>query len=332
MRIKNLLLLIIALAMTTAIKAKEVKITSPNGKIAVSLTDRNGSLSYTATLNGKDIFSQEAIQMILSGKTLGQDTKIKGITTKRISEELRPAVPIKQAAIHNDYTEAVISLKGNYKMAFRVFDNAVAYRFILNERDSVYVIDENICIKPVAEMNVHYQGTGGWGTASESPYTNCRLTDWKADQNMAVLPVGLSSTKGDLQLLISESDLRDYPGLYLCGNGDKGCITGRLVPYYKEWEVAGDRGTHVKELAKYAAHTSGRRSFPWRYIVITDSRGLVEQTLTAQLAGVCELEDVSWIKPGQVSWDWWYHPRNSEVLYYQAFRSFFFYCRTLSYL
>ena len=132
MRIKNLLLLIIALAMTTAIKAKEVKITSPNGKIAVSLTDRNGSLSYTATLNGKDIFSQEAIQMILSGKTLGQDTKIKGITTKRISEELRPAVPIKQAAIHNDYTEAVISLKGNYKMAFRVFDNAGADLFILN--------------------------------------------------------------------------------------------------------------------------------------------------------------------------------------------------------
>ena len=307
MRIRNLPLLIIALAMTTIIKAKEVKITSPNGEIAISLTDRNGRLSYTASLEGKDIFSQDAIEMKLSDKTLGQDTRIKGFTTKRISEELRPAVPIKQAAIRNDYTEATITLKGNYKMVFRVFDNAVAYRFILNERDSVFVIDENICIRPAVEMNVHYQGTGGWGTASESPYTNCRLTDWKADQNMAVLPVGLSSTKGDLQLLISESDLRDYPGLYLRGNGDKGCITGQLVPYYKEWEVAGDRGTHVKELAKYAARTSGRRSFPWRYIAITDSRGLIEQTLTAQLAGACELKDVSWIKPGQVSWDWWNH-------------------------
>ncbi len=220
---------------------------------------------------------------------------------------LKPAVPIKQSSIHNDYTETTLSMKGNYKIAFRIFNNAVAYRFILNEKDSIYVIDENICIQPATEMEVHYQGTGGWGTASESPYTNCKLKEWKTEQNMAVLPVGLSSRDNDLQLLISESDLRDYPGLYLRGNGEKDCITGNLVPYYEKWEIAGDRGTHIKELAKWAAHTSGKRSFPWRYIVITDSKGLIEQTLTAQLAGPCELDDTGWIKPGQVSWDWWNH-------------------------
>lgn len=302
-----LVFITVAAAAASGAMAKEVKVASPNGAIAVTITDADGALSYTALKDGKPVFTQTALQLALTDKTLGKQAKINGVKTQRVSNVLRPVVPLKQSEIHNDYTEATLSMKGDYKVAFRVFNNAVAYRYILSRPDSVYVVDETFNLSPAEPMEVHYQGTQGWGSASESAYTNCMLREWNHDRDMATLPVALSSITDDLHLLISESDLRDYPGLYLRGNGDKDCLSGNLVPYYKNWELFYDRGTKINELAKYAAHTSGNRTFPWRYIVIADSKGLVEQTLTAQLSSPCELSETEWIQPGLVAWDWWNH-------------------------
>jgi len=287
--------------------AKDVKVVSPDGKIVVALTDNGGSLDYTAALDGEKLFTQTALQVQLEGKTLGEKVKIGSVKTANVSEQIKPVVPIRQAVIDNVYTQAVLSLNGNCKVEFRVFNNAVAYRFILNEKDSVNVVGETFNLKPVEEMTVHYQPTGSWGTSSENPYVNCMLKEWKHDQDMSVLPMALSSTKRDLHLLISESDLRDYSGLYIRGNGEKDCLSGHLVPFYQDWELAWDRGTKINQLAPYAARTIGKRSLPWRYVVIADSKGILEQTITAQLGGKCEIEDTSWIQPGQVAWDWWNH-------------------------
>ncbi len=302
---KKTLLLTLALASTALVQAKDVKVASPNGKIEAVITDNGGSLSYSALLDGKTIFTQTGLQMTLANKVLGKDAKISGVKTQKVNNTIKPVVPLKQSTIKNAYTEATLTMKGYYKVEFRVFDNAVAYRYVLNEKDSIYVKDETFNLKPAESMGVHFQGTGGWGSGSESPYVNCMLKEWQNDHDMATLPIGLSSVEGDLQLLVSETDLRDYPGMYLRGNGDKDCITGHLVPHYKKWELFFDRGTQIKELDDWAAHTAGKRSFPWRFITITDSKGMVEQTIPAQLAAKCEIDDTSWIKPGLVAWDWW---------------------------
>ncbi len=308
---KRTLLLTLALASTMLTQAKDVKVTSPNGKIKAVITDNGGSLSYSTWLDGKEIFTQSGLQIKLTTKTLGKNAKIASVKTKKVSNIIRPAVPLKESTIKNNYTEATLAMKGNYKVEFRIFDNAVAYRYILNEKDSVYVVDETFNLKPSQPMDVHYQGTESWGSSSENPYTNCKLSEWNYDKEMATLPVGLSSTEGDLQLLISETDLRDYPGLYLHGNGNKDCLSGNIVPNYKVWEYDGDRSTEIKELANWGAYTAGKRSFPWRFVTITDSKGMVEQTITAQLSAPCEIDDTSWIKPGLVSWDWW----NQKAIY-----------------
>ena len=308
---KKSLLLTLALASTMLTQAKDVKVTSPNGKIKAVITDNGGALSYSTWLDGKEIFTQTGLQIKLTTKTLGKNAKIAGVKTRKVSNVIKPVVPLKDSSIKNDYTEATLTMKGNFKVEFRVFDNAIAYRYILNEKDSVYVVDETFNLKPSQPMDVHYQGTEGWGSSSENPYTNCKLSEWAHDKEMATLPVGLSSAEGDLQLLISETDLRDYPGLYLHGNGNKDCLSGNIVPYYKKWIYDGDRSTEIKELADWGAHTTGKRSFPWRFVTVTDSKGMVEQTITAQLSAPCELDDTSWIKPGLVSWDWW----NQKAIY-----------------
>ena len=301
------LLFFVALATCMTLQAKVVKVASPNGRITVSISDSGGALSYSAALGSKKLFTQHTLQVKLATKTLGEKAKIAGVKTQKVNNIIKPVVPIKQSTINDRYTDALLTMRGNYKVEFRVFDNAVAYRFIIAEKDSVNIVDETFDLQPSEEMAVHYQPASKWGTDSESPYIHCMLKEWKNDQDMSVLPLVLSSTKDDLHLLISESDLRDYSALFLRGNGTKDCLSGHLVPYYKEWELFFDRGTHVKELAPYAARTVGKRSLPWRYVVISDSKGILEQTLTYQLGGKNEIEDTSWIKPGQVSWDWWNH-------------------------
>lgn len=301
------LLFFVALATCMTLQAKVVKVASPNGRITVSISDSGGALSYSAALGSKTLFTQHTLQVKLATKTLGEKAKIAGVKTQKVNSLIKPVVPIKQSTINDRYTDALLTMRGNYKVEFRVFDNAVAYRFIIAEKDSVNIVDETFDLQPSEEMAVHYQPASDWGNDSESPYIHCMLKEWKNDQDMSVLPLVLSSTKDDLHLLISESDLRDYSALFLRGNGTKDCLSGHLVPYYKEWELFFDRGTHVKELAPYAARTVGKRSLPWRYVVISDSKGILEQTLTYQLGGKNEIEDTSWIKPGQVSWDWWNH-------------------------
>ena len=301
------LLFFVALATCMTLQAKVVKVASPNGRITVSISDSGGALSYSAALGSKKLFTQHTLQVKLATKTLGEKAKIAGVKTQKVNNIIKPVVPIKQSTINDRYTDALLTMRGNYKVEFRVFDNAVAYRFIIAEKDSVNIVDETFDLQPSEEMAVHYQPASDWGTDSESPYIHCMLKEWKNDQDMSVLPLVLSSTKDDLHLLISESDLRDYSALFLRGNGTKDCLSGHIVPYYKEWELFFDRGTHIKELAPYAARTVGKRSLPWRYVVISDSKGILEQTLTYQLGGKNEIEDTSWIKPGQVSWDWWNH-------------------------
>ena len=301
------LLFFVTLATCMTLQAKVVKVASPNGRITVSISDSGGALSYSAALGSKTLFTQHTLQVKLATKVLGEKAKIAGVKTQKVNNIIKPVVPIKQSTINDRYTDALLTMRGNYKVEFRVFDNAVAYRFIIAEKDSVNIVDETFDLQPSEEMAVHYQPASDWGTDSESPYIHCMLKEWKNDQDMSVLPLVLSSTKDDLHLLISESDLRDYSALFLRGNGTKDCLSGHLVPYYKEWELFFDRGTHVKELAPYAARTVGKRSLPWRYVVISDSKGILEQTLTYQLGGKNEIEDTSWIKPGQVSWDWWNH-------------------------
>ena len=191
---------LVAICSSLYANAKDVKVTSPNGKISVLITDAGDRLCYSASLDGEKLFTQTSLMVKLQNKSIGAKTRIKSVKISSVNEELRPTVPLKQANIPNNYTKATLSMRERYSIEFRVFNNAVAYRFILNERDSINIVDETFNLKPADEMAVHFQPTGGWGTGSESPYISCMLNEWKYEHDMSVLPMALSSTKRDLHL------------------------------------------------------------------------------------------------------------------------------------
>ncbi len=56
----------------------------------------------------------------------------------------------------------------------------------------------------------------------------------------------------------------------------------------------------------YIDSTNGTRSFPWRVIAISEQdKDLLNNDIVQKLASAPRLPDYSWVKPGQVAWDWW---------------------------
>lgn len=87
---------------------------------------------------------------------------------------------------------------------------------------------------------------------------------------MSTLPV-LMEAEGSYKILISESDLSDYPCMFLKGTGGNSIVsTFPKVPL--EFRDEGDRSMKILKEADYIAKTPGKRSFPWRYFVISNCR------------------------------------------------------------
>lgn len=276
--------------------------TSPNGKISVALLSGADTLGWTVSVDGKLVYTERNVSMTVGKRTLGVPGKPKSVSVRRVAGTLRPTVPMKQSVIDNNFTEAALNF-GGYSVQIRVMDNAVAYRFVTRMKGSVEVGGESFAIVPAAAITAHIQPSPAtFNTSFEEPYRHQPLAEWAQAGTIATIPA-LLSAESDRQLLIGESDVDDYPKLFLRSNGNG--VTPTFPKSPLAWQPKGDRSETITQEAAYIAKTDGTRTFPWRYVVVTDSKGILEQTITAQLARPCKLSDTSWIEPGQVSWEWW---------------------------
>ncbi len=121
---------------------------------------------------------------------------------------------------------------------------------------------------------------------------------------MASLPI-LWKWEGGPFLHYTETDLHDYPEMYLQTNGEGGyeAIFPKVPSTY--FNVY-DRLEMVGFTKPYIAKTDGSRTFPWRVFTIADSEdALMNSHLPYLLSAETELTETDWIKPGKVAWDWW---------------------------
>jgi alpha-glucosidase len=197
-----------------------------------------------------------------------------------------------------------LDFDSDYSVEFRVYDDGVAYRFVTRMKEDIEVLDEAFAINFVGNEQLHLQQTPSFKTSYEYPYSHIKSKDYSSDDQMSTLPV-LIETESDHRILVSESDLYDYPCMFLGGTIGNG-LQSLFPKNPTEFGDGGDRSVRILDRADYIAKTNGKRSFPWRYFVISkDDAGIIENTLTFKLASSCKLDDTSWIKPGQVSWEWW---------------------------
>ena len=300
---RKYLLLLMFLCLASLLHSQnKFELVSPNGEIKV-LFNLSDKIYYSIDYNGEVLLKDNSIQLTLKNQVLGQNPKLRRQKRMSIDEYLTPVVPLKYSKINNRYNQLLLTFK-DYSVEFRAFDDGVAYRFLTSQKGDVEVMSEEFAINFPSDYLLHLQQPGGFKTAYEEPYTHIWSNTWKPEDKMAVLPA-LIDTKKDYKILISESDLTDYPCMFLKGTGENGLIsTFPKTPL--AFTESGDRSVKIIEEADYIAKTKGTRNYPWRYFVISrNDKQLIENTMTYRLAEKNQLQDVSWIKPVQVSWEWW---------------------------
>jgi len=300
---KILLLIACLLSGLMVTKAQNLELKSPNKEITVLLTISD-KIYYTISYNNEILLSDCYLQLHLRDNILGQKPKLSGKKYITVNEILKPVVPLKYSNVSNHYNQLSLNFRGDYTVEFRAFNDGVAYRFVTNKKNESEVMSEDFVINFPSSYLAHMQQPGGFKTAYEEIYTHVETDGWKPSDRMAVLPL-LLDTKKNYKILISESDLSDYPCMFLQGNGKNG-IQSLFPKNPLEFGEDGDRSLKILKEADYIAKTAGKRSYPWRYFVVTkDDKQLIENTMTYKLATKNVLEDTSWIKPGQASWEWW---------------------------
>ncbi len=283
--------------------AKATVLKSPDGKIAVELKMDKGQFGYVVSRDGQVVYTITDIALKLDKLTLPTGMPKVG-RTQHVTRSFRPAVPLKFSTINEDFNETTISVGSGATLLLRVMNNGVAYRFVLPKKGEVEIFDDFFRLTPAADFTIHRQSApDNFNTSYEEAYRSGSIADWTDnDRKMSTLPMLMSGTD-DTQLLVGESDVDDYPHQFL--NVDGGAIVPRYPKAPIKWEPRGDRSETITEEGPFIAKTSGQRALPWRWIAVTDSKGIIEQTLPAQLSRRSVLKDESWIKPGQFSWEWW---------------------------
>jgi len=299
----SFVLFCLLISMKLVAQKKPIEIYSPDGNLKASITIADKI--YYDIIAGKDtLLLKNHLGLLLSNEALGTAPKLLSSKKSTVSEIIQPYVSLKYSTVKSDYNLLQLKFSGDYSIEFRAFNDGIAYRFVTNRKGKIQVMNEEFAIHFPEQYLLHMQQNASFKTAYEEMYSHLQSYEWKATDRMADLPF-LIDTKKKYKILISESDLSDYPAMFLKSDDSNGAVaTFPGMPL--EFGPDGDRSQKIVRSADYIAETNGQRSFPWRYFVITkDDRQLLENTMTLKLASKSMIADPSWIKPGQVSWEWW---------------------------
>lgn len=285
---------------------ENVIILSPDGRVKVSIRTSD-TLRYSVTYDGDTIVKPSAIAMAFEdGRTLGLCSGDFRLRTGKASEDIEaPFYRQKELSAQWNYAEFEYE---DWKIAFRVYDEGMAWRFET-------AFDEDVTVKgetaeflfpgdPAAWVP-YSNGSDPYANAFQSEYTCERVSEFGSVSPIALTPTVVRNDDG-VCVLIGESDLRSYPGMFL-----KGAEGGYAADFAKlpDSTFIREKPRHQKVVAtrqNVIARTEGTRTYPWRIVAIADNeKNLPVNNLVYLLAEPRRHDDISWVKPGQAAWEWW---------------------------
>lgn len=289
---------------------KKMSVTSPDGKTVVEI-EIGKTVKWSAAHQSAAIFLPSDIGIRLeSGEVLGQNATLRTQRTVTVSDEL--ASPFyKKAKVQDYYRQMELQFKGDYGLLVRVYNEGMAYRWMLNKKDSLVIHSEvsDINFPAAAKACLSYvisSRADKYNHSYECPYRTISVDSIRVD-SLIYFPM-LVTYAGNKKALITEADVEDYPAMYFRRKNGTATLAAEFPPYPLEEKQGGYNMTQSIALkrAPYAAVVSGKRSLPWRVVAVSnEDKELLNSDLVYKLAAPSRIKDVSWIKPGKVAWDWW---------------------------
>jgi alpha-glucosidase len=294
---------------------KSYKIYSPNQKITLQI--RVGErIEYDLALNGRPLLKDATMTMDVDRRKLGSNPQVLTATPAAVNRELRVPVPQKFAVLHENYNELRLAFKDDYAVAFRVYNEGMAYRFETSlPQNEIKVYDEDAVLNFADNFHVYYPKEESFFSHNEREFLYLPVKDVQ-QSSLASIPAIVDANAG-AKLILADSDVDDYPGLWLRGNSNNS-LRATFPAYPLQEELKGDRDFRVTKTADYIATTKGTRTFPWRIVGVAENdAALITNQLVYLLAKPSQVADTSWIKPGKVAWDWY----NANNIYGVPFKS-----------
>lgn len=176
-------------------------------------------------------------------------------------------------------------------LVFRCYNDAIALRYELPGEGPVVVTDETTSFGVEGNPTAYAQYLENYNTSHEHNVTTARARDLRAGE---LLDMPLTLAWDDRTCVaITEGELRHYAGMSL-----------------RRAAAAGDRIELVCQLTPRPDGTKVVRPLPlqtpWRVILVGDHPGaLLESTTLYCLNEPSVVKDISWIKPGKITFSWW---------------------------
>ena len=307
---------LVAVVAATAFADDGVVLSSPTGVAQARVRAVDDGLSYDLTFNGKPVLTDSKIGTTFKGERLGA-LKIVGV--RESSRDVVWTQRLGKSETQVDrYNETTIELreaeggKRGWNAVLRAYDDAFAFRFELPQDGGL--ADENGDVVVESDDSTFNFGDGAldawasfyptYNTSQEEIFKKVKLSDIKSD---SFVGAPLIVQTQDWNAALTEADLVDWSGAQFAAAAP-GVVSIRLTPRND------GRGAVVRQ---------SPASSPWRVVLLGKTAvDMVDASKEIQnLARPCELDDVSWIEPGNCAWDWW-APKSGRKMTNERFKEF----------
>ena len=291
--------------------AKDYTISSPDGKLTMTIAVNEG-VTYTVKAGDVTLVAPSAIALELEdGTVLGNSPRVSGVSRNSNSETI-VAPFYRQSSFKSEYNSLKLKMKGNWGVEARAYNDGVAYRLFTNIKKDINIKNEVVEFNFEKDYNLTIpfndrfrdQYIGSFEKQYEfEPVSNFKNHDGR----LSYMPIMVHYDNGSKAMLL-ESDVENYPGMFINCNNDKLGLVGEFPPYPLKHNDTSNGVLRVSERAPSVASVKGSRTYPWRIVAYAaDENQVPVNNMVYALASPCRIEDTSWIKPGHSTWDWWNH-------------------------
>lgn len=296
-------LLMITLSTAPGETRMDHTVSSPDARTLVRIST-DEQVTYAVTRDGQPLILPSPIGMTFDGeRTAGVRPTVANSATRSERRVLPRIIHQKSSTVVEAFNERTITFTDGTSLTVRAYDDGVAFRWGIAWNGPVTVRSENFTVAAAGTPMVYFPEEESFFSHNERLYTHAPLDSIGAAQFCST--PALLAMDGGRHILISESDLDDYPGLWLKGTGTN-ALHGLFPAYVTAEEQKNDRDVAPVQRAAEIARTQGPRLFPWRMFIIADTDAdLLASDLVFLLSRPSAIADPSWIRPGKVAWDWW---------------------------
>ncbi len=288
-------------------RAQEYDLHSPNGKINMNV-NIGDTISYSLEYANEEVLSSSPLYLqFLHAPPLGMDLKVITNETKTIDHSWENAFG-QHRSIRNHYNELHLKMIESrfpgrkLEMFFRAYNDGIAYRYVIQDMQK-NTEKKHILLDEYSSFHFPKDHIA-WVSTSNNGYTSSQEAEfWERplsniNESSLIIPPLTIKHSDNLYLSITEANLKDWSGMYLCKDNnikDGYRIKAKLAPMNSQRNNLG------------CVRLKPEHSSPWRTIIIGERPGdLIESSLILNLSDSSLIEDNTWIEPGMTAWDrWW---------------------------